>query len=50
MNSGDLVNRSPTVARRSRQDKAEEGAGTKSCRNSNAMLGILVYPEGDGIH
>lgn len=28
MNTGDLVKLSPTVARRSRQDKAEEGVGT----------------------
>lgn len=50
VNSGGLVRLSPAVARRSRQDKAEEGAETKSCRDSNARLGSLVYPEGDGSH
>ena len=39
-----------SVARRTGQDKAEEGAGARSYRASNARLGSLVYPEGDGSH
>ena len=38
------------MARRTGQDKAEEGAGARSYRASNARLGSLVYPEGDGSH